>query len=313
MTSDNSLTPRFIYDLDTYPATNDILYALTNVSCLCVEFGIERFSCIIYYGSYSYISPRNSVKSVLANDWRALQMLSQIPWAFPMCCSVSLVDKRKVPKQDLQRCDFVDLREKSTIIRDKHKKSSLHRGKITVDFWLKGYELHHIRPVSSSPCIQKAGQYITLSLRQSRFQESRNSSLEVLNQLLRYLSEMRIKTIIIPDYEDCIGERLYEALEGQASIEAATNPLIRLGLYGSSICNIGTSSGLFAIATFLTVPYFIVSPTSEQHNTSEKYLCENFGIRRGDSYLWSRNHQCLYWGQESLEAYKSYLALVGLI
>lgn len=299
--------PIFVYDLDRYPATNDLLFALVNVTLLCEEFLLDCFDIVILYGFYGYASPRNGPDHILSNDWRCLQMLTPLPWCFPRCRSVKLYDMRKQNHEALPQCDFVGLRTKSEIIRNKNRQSSLHRTKITLDYFLKGFEICMLAPPASAFFHKPQYPYITISLRSSDFQPLRNSNIPVIYNVCRYIVSLGIAVFVIPDYQDYHAEELYRPLRDYVHHEATCNPIVRLSLYDGAICSLGACNGLYTLAWLIDRPYLAVMPTMDFHCASESFLCANYGIRKDDSFLWSKLNQRLIWGQESESLYIEYI------
>lgn len=298
--------PLFVYDLDKYPTTCDFIFALVNVSLLCEEHEIHSFDVAICFGSYKYSSPRNVDQQHLSNDWRSVQMLALIPWCFPQCRSVRLLNKRQTSLHEIEACDFIRLQQRSSVIRQKHRSSSLHRTKITLDYFFRGYEIRKAACPNFAAFNVPESAFVTISLRTSRFQPLRNSNLDVIEEICLTLSGMGVKVCIIPDYQDYIGRQLCNRISHYIHHEAACNPLVRMSLYSNSLFNLGTSNGLYVLATLINTPYLMNLAPAPYHATSASFLGSNYGIRTGDSFLWAKSDQRLFWESESASAYMQY-------
>lgn len=142
---------------------------------------------------------------------------------------------------------------------------------------------------------------ISISLRNTKFDDIRNSNLEEWYKVYKTIKDSKYRPIIIPDIEDIMGEKKYLKFDWEVFIPASMDIDLRLALYERSFDNLainnGTSSLLYFSNSFYKVFKF-VTPGSNTANTDyhKKILDINWGENLKFS---SKNHQIIIWDQDS--------------
>jgi hypothetical protein len=140
--------------------------------------------------------------------------------------------------------------------------------------------------------------YITITVRWSPHNSSRNPDLSALAQGLRDLKKRfpRTKFIIVPDQDDLVNERKFEGEFDCEFCEVAAFCLdIRLALYEQAITNISWATGPAAILIIGRAPHIIFGTLNSMNGTSNLNFLERKGPSFGSQSPWSSPYQEVDW------------------
>jgi hypothetical protein len=192
------------------------------------------------------------------------------------------------------------------------------------------YSLKHISSLEKTgvdlrpfkcPDIQPAGlpaaagaPLVTVSLRTSKFQPTRNSNLSAWADLVERARAKGYRVAVIPDFEDLVGEKKFSEFfrESDVVAEAAFSLLIRASLYETATYNFGVNNGVMAILLHSKNPYaFFKIITDDVKTTSYKFFKDR-GLDAGEKPRFASHNQHWIWKYDDSEILNEQLSLIGL-
>lgn len=97
---------------------------------------------------------------------------------------------------------------------------------------------------------------VTINIRQSQFEELRNSNIAQWHEVSLWLTERGFSPIIVPDTEAVMeGDDNFLYLEGERYVPASFCPDLRLALYEQCMVNLFTTGGPMVMALHANVPF----------------------------------------------------------
>ncbi len=163
-------------------------------------------------------------------------------------------------------------------------------------FMCEVYRRRKIMPQMKGPLHRGPSDYVTITLREADYWQSRNSNVAAW---LEFAEHLRGRVIIIRDTA-----KADDPFIGfETSAWASKNLFYRMSLYEGAKMNYFVSNGPVALAQFTKhVPYvcFMKTPPDMDFHRGAN-LKYHFGIERGEQYPWATQKQRLVWSEDSYE------------
>ncbi len=160
---------------------------------------------------------------------------------------------------------------------------SYHGGHINALYKKLG-RLEKLRPTVGAD----AGDYVTITLRESFRNKHRNSNLPAWAAFADYLRQKKITVIVIPECED-----------------APINLEHRMALYSGARMNMGVAQGPMALCVFSDAPYITLNQNPKDESGKGQYdidrLLVKTGFPPGSQYAFRTDRQILIWEPDSFE------------
>ena len=281
------------YDLKFAPTTTDFGSYLVLCNAVRQSMGAESMGVTIVADQFREVSPREKQTPKREMRFRVSHLLSKLPFLIP---EVDSLDITSAPLTDIKLPAFPggypghpqDLRQ----IPYHHK--NLH------SFY--GQEGINLRPFRSSEQAKFfidnlfGDDVITISLRASHFKTERNSNLDEWYKVYQELKRLKFRPIVMPDFDDCMRDRLFTKYDWEIFEPAAFELDLRLALQEKAINNLGINHGVGVPLIHSDCPYILFKWTTESVNaTSVAQHKINYQMDYGDSFKWAAPNQRLIW------------------
>ena len=302
------------YDLQVSPPTFDILKFLLLAEKARIDAGCESLHIIIVPGpdtgfrvgdleSFTTQGAINYDNEAL--EWRLRNILIPCCWLMPTCKNLT-VSKSRVETQSLE-CTLV---------------KNIFPSGYTVKSPKEQYSLIYINKVVSNgailPSIQATPwarifvnewitnnvgnrKIITITLRESKYELSRNSNLDAWGAFARNLDKNLYYPVIIRD-TDVGFETLPPQLDGLVIFhEAPWNIEIRVALYELSYLNMSVNNGPAALCVFNEmVRYLRFKMITSAGATTEAFF-RSHGLEPGDQFRFAKPYQRIVWEDDNYD------------
>ena len=281
------------YDTKFAPTTADFGSYLVLANAVRQSMGAESMGVTIIADQFREYSPREKKTPKSEMRFRLSHILSKLPFLIPEVVSTDITT---APSIDIQLPAFPggypghpqDLRQ----IPYQHK--NLH------PFY--GQEDINLRPFRSSEQAKFfidnlfGDDVIAIHLRTSHFQTERNSNLDEWYKVSQELKRLKFRPIIIPDFDDCMRDRIFTKYDWEVFEPAAFDLDLRLALAEKAINNLGINHGAHCAMVHSDCTYILFKWTTESVNaTSIAQHKVNFQMDYGDSFKWAGPNQHLIW------------------
>ena len=152
---------------------------------------------------------------------------------------------------------------------------------------------------------------ITISLRTSKFQTVRNSNLDEWYKVYQELKNSKFKPLVIPDFEDYMGDKLFAKYDWEIYEPAVMDMDIRLAVYEKSADNLCIQNGTSTLLIFSDCKYHMFKIiTEEVQTTSVDYLKKAIGISPGENHRFAApTGQNLVWEDDDADKIIGALAI----
>lgn len=262
------------YDLSISPPTHDFINWLVRAEEYRVKNNANRLDIIIIRGDRDQ-SPRDKAYSKERRERRIHDLLVPLARLVPTVDKVFVLDKK----------DVGDKEQKFSYINHTSFKP----------------------PVLKAPAVSRSIVWkflkalknpVTLTIRQSEFEQIRNSSLDDWRNLARWLKERDFTPVIVPDAESLmVGES--PEIDGVQYTPAALSPDLRLALYELSVLNLFTTGGPLVLALYSDIPLMAFKTIIPQLKCcTEGY---NYRFRVSPYHDWGPK-KFIYWLDDSFDS-----------
>lgn len=141
----------------------------------------------------------------------------------------------------------------------------------------------------------KHNKVITLSIRQTDFQQEKNSSIEDWGKLNAFLIDNGYTTVIVEDILTALTEQHKACFAGAHFFPVAPfNLHMRMALYERAYFNISCASGASTLLYYNPNVRFIAF-INELNVYSEEEMEKNSGVKRGENFDYLGEYQRVYW------------------
>jgi hypothetical protein len=302
-----------MYDLRYLPVTFDCATYLVGANAARQVMGLESMHVHVLAHSFRRYSERDLFIKDEEKRWRAHHIVLQVAHLLPstvVTYSEALPEYIGFPIYPaFYQPNLGDQLAKAHL--------PLYSLKYISEFTKKGADL---RPFKC-PDINPAGRLlsadlplITVSLRTSKFQPSRNSNLTAWAKLTRRLKEKGYRVVVIPDFEDVVGDKLFAKhfQSSDVSIEASCSLLLRARLYESAIQNFGVVNGIMSLLIHSKSPYSIFKIITDGINTTSiGFLKERLGLDYNTKPIFSDPTQNWIWENDEVSVLLKLAETIG--
>ena len=282
------------YDLKYAPASFNFATFLVLSNIMRQKMGAELMGVNIVAEEYRKQTQRENVRSQFEMEFKVNHILSKLPFLIP---EVDSVDVTRDPLTKIKSPSFPrgypPSNPEDTKFIMPYNDSYLH------SFY--GQEDLNLRPFKAT---EQAKFFIdnlfgdnvmAIHLRTSYNLASRNSNLDEWYKVYQELKRLKFRPIVIPDFEDCVMNRLFSKYDWEVFEPAAFDHDLRLALAEKAINNLMINAGSITTIVHSDCPYIIFKWISETHLTT----VENHKITKlldyGDDLKWAAPNQHLIW------------------
>jgi hypothetical protein len=307
-------TLHVMYDLRYLPVTFDCATYFVGANATRQVMGLGRMHVHVIAPSFRRYSERDISITDAEKRWRAHHIVLQVAHLLPntsVTYSEALPESISFPLYPA----FYQPNLGSQLFNAhlplyslKHISSFTKTG---ID--LRPFKCPDIQPAGLPPAV--GAPLVTVSLRTSKFQPTRNSNLSAWADLVKRVRAKGYRVAVIPDFEDLVGKKQFAEYfrESDVVTEAAFSLSIRAKLYETAIYNFGVSNGVMAILYHSKNPYAVFKIiTNDVKTTSYEFLKDRCGIAEGETPSFASQHQHWIWKNDDANTLREYFDLIGL-
>ena len=288
------------YDLKYAPATFDFSTFLVLSNAVRQTIGSESMSVNIICNQYRNWSVREKTTTASEKRWRVTNILSRLPFLIP---EVSSLD---INESSLERISLPAF-PGGYPPKDGAEYKMPYECSNLASFY--GNDSINLRPFKSTEGAKNIidnsfdDNVISISLRTSKFQTARNSNMKEWYKVYQELKSSKFRPIVIPDFEDYTGDKLYTKYDWEIYAPAVMDMDLRMALYEKSTDNLCVNNGINGLLIFSDCRYNIFKYLNNEVSTvSEEFHLRIHGIRKGENYKFSApTGQNLIWEADSAE------------
>jgi hypothetical protein len=289
------------YDLSVHPASFDFVTFLAGAEQHRIEKGLERMSVYLVPGPIEgFKSSKNLEQNQLGNanqEWRLQNIVIPACYLFKACRSVGNCPSRSMYQAIVNESASI-YPKGYNILSPKYIYAS------TIG---NNYRRTGIKPVitPSSVAIERIRQWagkekrkiITVTLRESTYQEGRNSSIIEWQKFCLWADNvLGARVIVLRDFEKSLVRLSGPIGRYRTMPEAEWSLQLRAALYQESYLNLMVVNGPGVIAALLegTRTKFFKMFNEQYNCTSLKFLQDRVGLKPGENHIWAQNFECVW-------------------
>jgi len=268
------------YDLKHAPATFDFAAYLVTCNAIRQSMDFKTMGVTIVCDQFRNWSAREKNTTINEKRWRVNHILGKLPFLIPEVDSVTVTE---TPLTELKFPAFPGGYPPPP--GEKMDFPYLHNQ-------FKQFYNHNInlRPFKASEQAKTLinnlfnDNVITISLRNSKFVPKRNSNLDEWYKVYQELKNTKFKPIVIPCFEDYMGDRLFSKYDWDIFDPAILDVDLRLALYEKAYDNLCINNGPTMLLTQSDCRYkYFKFITDGVANTSAEHHKACFGINYGEN------------------------------
>jgi hypothetical protein len=291
------------YDLKYAPVTFDFATFLVLSNAVRQNMGLQTMSVQIVCDQFRSWSERDKSTDEIQKRWRLNHILSKLPFLIPEVDDFGITED---PLREMMYPSFPQEYPPPPGI-DGTKYRMPYQCHHLTEFY--GNKSINLRPFKASEGARNlinstfGDNVITISLRTSKFQTVRNSNLDEWYKVYQELKNSKFKPLVIPDFEDYMGDKLFAKYDWEIYEPAVMDMDIRLAVYEKSADNLCINNGIIGLLCFSDCNYrcfkFLYEGTLA---TNEKFHKENHGISHGENFIFAApTGQNLVWETDNAD------------
>lgn len=287
------------YDTRYNPVTFDFSYFLVNADVYRQSTPATSISLHIVAADYRIASLRDQAYEISEKRWRVQHIIGQVPRLLPTVVNISF--HYDLPKNVVSPSFPPNYPENyaeglSSYYYPKYFLHGYDQGAKVQPFKASEHAKHLVRNFT------RGHEYITVSLRTSRFQTARNSNLTAWYKFSQAVKASGRRVLVIPDFEDVFHERLAWKYDWDIVDFASHDLDLRLALYEDAEDNFVINNGVASLLWFSNCPFKMFKLVTPQiWATSKKYLKTSWEIEPGNTPRIFGEHQKWLWDDDSVE------------
>jgi hypothetical protein len=289
------------YDLSVHSASFDFVTFLAGAEQHRIEKGLERMSVYLVPGPIEgFKSAKDLEQNQLGNanqEWRLQNIVIPACYLFKACRSVGNCPSRSMYQAIVNESASI-YPKGYNILSPKY---------INVSTMVNHYRRTGIKPIitPSSVAIERIRQWagkekrkiITVTLRESTYQEGRNSSIIEWQKFCLWADNvLGARVIVLRDFEKSLMRLSGPIGRYRTMPEAEWNLHLRSALYQESHLNLMVVNGPIIVAAMIEgARTKCFKMFNEQYNcTSLKFLQDRVGLKPGENHIWAQNLECVW-------------------
>ena len=313
--SKNYSTLYAVYDLEVFPPNYEIAVFLARVEVERISLGLDNITLIIVAGAFGGVSARGILSHGFESaQWRVAHIINAIGRLMPSCKGVHhICDRNILAKLCEEKISYpADLTERPS-------PEHFYLGPL-VHAYHSGVEVRPFRASRAAKIHTKSfidnflngAPFITISLRENDYQHTRNSNFDMYQKICFEVSKLGLSVVVIRDTDAAFSS----PVNWHKSIEcpvASFDLDIRMAFYEQALLNLSVSSGPSWGLMLLSpkINFFLTNILDTNYrSTSEEFLKNAQGIRKGDQYPFSNEFQRLCWKDDSEDIALEFMELL---
>jgi hypothetical protein len=301
--SNNSLT--VYYDVLYAPVTFDFIPFMANAHLVKDMLGAQSIDLNIVAGTFRHKTPREKAYDTEQKVWRFNHIIKESVDLMPRVTSSKYsfenLSELKIPYFPSNYPPRANEKDKFILPYQPSFALSLptHRQYANSMRFLKAPKFAHTLINAAVP---ESSKNISITLRTSSFQATRNSDLGSWKSLHDYLHSNGYNVFIIPDFEDTFGARRAWEFEWNILENVSINHSLRLSLYERCSLNLAVNNGTTALLAYSSNPLLVFKIlTSGSGTASPEFLKRSSGLSIGEKPFHFLPTQNYVWADDTSE------------
>lgn len=294
------------YDARLGPVTFDFAYFLVNAECCRQATKQDSIDLHIISPAFRKITPRDIEYDDPEKKWRLNHIVGQLPRLLPTISRVNLqyreITEISLPNYPPGYPFDMGVQRYSKYYTPISFKGLHAQGKDVQPFRASEHAKQLVRNYT------RGHSYITVSLRTTQFQDSRNSNIGAWYRFNQLARENGKRVLVIPDFEDYFYDRAAWKYDWEIVDFASHDLDLRLALYEDADDNFTVNNGIAALLFFSKCPVKMFNVTVPDINTtSAEYLKWHWEVEVGESPTFLNANQAWVWKDDSIETLSHYV------
>jgi len=287
------------YDLKYAPATFDFACFLVTSNAIRQSMGYKTMGVTIVCDQFRNWSAREKKTTANEKRWRVNHILSRLPSLIPEVDSVTVSD---IPLTDINLPAFPGGYPPPPGQAMKFP----YLATMLIPFYNQDVSLRPFRASGGAKNLINnlfEDNVITISLRNTKYQPTRNSNLDEWYKVYQELKNSKFRPIVIPCFEDYMGDRLFANYDWEIFAPAVLDIDIKLALYERAKDNLCINNGSQAVLIHSDCRYKYFKFVTEGVNTATpEHHKATFGINPGDNHAFAtESGQDLFWETDNAD------------
>ncbi|MDG2252107.1 MAG: hypothetical protein P8K73_00485 [Methylophilaceae bacterium] len=286
------------YDMNYAPASFNFASYLVLANAVRQKMGVESMGITIVADQYRKRTAREENRPESEMKFKVAHILSKLPFLIP---EVESLDITTTPLTEIKRPTFP--------FRYPGREDDLNQIPYSDGFLHEfyGQEDINLRPYRASEQAKFfvdnlfGDDVITIQLRTSYNLSVRNSNLDEWYKVYQELKRLRFRPIVIPDFEDCLTNKLFTKYDWEVFEPAAFDHDIRLALSEKAINNLVVNHGANAPMIHSDCPYILFKWIAATVEATVECHKKSFLIDYGEDLKWAGPNQHLIWDDDNAD------------
>ena len=288
------------YDTRLAPTTFDFTVFLVGSDAYRQSIGVTSSYIYIVAPEFRMTSKRDKTTEKDEKRWRVNHILAPLPSLIPSTLRVTV-------QMDVFNQISYPVYPPSYPPLSGQPASIPYTPDILLKFYDAGFDIQPLRACEHGKLLVRnitlGHNYYTITLRTTRFQSERNSTLDHWYRVYKELTSLGLKVWVIPDIEDVFGDKRAFRYDWQIADFAIYDLRLRMALYEDAEDNLFVSNGIGAILTFSKCPFKMFKVCNESFSSTDtEYFERYWQIKPGESPRFFGNHQTWNWVDDEPES-----------
>jgi hypothetical protein len=282
-----------LYDLSKAPVTFDFGAFLVIADCYRQLINLDYLSLTIYQRHFRGTSARDHLMPMDEKFWRIRNIFHGCQTLLP---TITETRYTSFWPTDLQGHTFPP---------DLSIQHSIYMANAVVELHAQGANPRVFRPTSYATRQVRSvygKNYVTLTLRTSKYFEDHNSDLDEWYRFSQYLKQKGYRCVVLPDQEDALTQKHYRKYDWTAFEAGAFDLDLRYALYSGAATNFCPANGPTSLLFY--TPYSVYQfdqlRGGMMHSDKDFWRKLN-GFDVGLDFPWSKEDQRMTWVDSSFE------------
>ena len=284
------------YDLKSSPVTFDFVFFLAAACLYARGQGSQELDLVIVADSWRNLTPRERTYGWKERKWRLWNLIMQVVQICPMIKNVSLTSNQlRDFKTNCFPIGYHPQRHYISPYTPKFLKQFLKDGITPKCFTSSEMAKEYVRAR-----VGENARFITLSLRQAAFDNSRDSTLDNWAKAYNILKERGFRVFVIPDQDDYLRERKYLNFSWECAEECCLSLDLRIAYYELAVQNVLSGGGIAAPVQFTEAPFTILNLVNPESEVGTEGFLVKIGVSINQDFEWYSSNQHNLWGPDSV-------------
>lgn len=287
------------YDTRMAPVTFDFGVFLVNTEAYRQSAGVSSIHLYIVAPDFRSATEREKFIETPEMRWRLQHIVKQLPTILPTIQRTNMqYDELNTVSRPSYPTDYPP--------RQGEYGKIPYSPKFTIQYARAGFDVQPFRATDYAKHlvrnITRGHEYVTITLRTTKFQNSRNSNLESWYQVYKELVRKKHKVWVLPDFEDTYSAQEAYRYDWSIAHFALSDLDLRLALYEDAQDNFFVSNGITALVAFSKCRFKMFKIFHPGITTAnEEYFRDHWAVEVGETPEFFGEGQNWVWQDDTVD------------